>query len=183
MTVSMTIDLLATAIQVETPAGQVWIIEMVLERDDRWSLEGHLLPALLKLLDEFDEGIAGVDALQVLREACEVPLRARIAEELTPPPDHVPPESFRTDCADCRMLKAFLLDPWKLRWPLKAVKARRVHIEDRVRSSKLNVRLQTVRESNPHTLIVEKPADNHERKVAQRQVDLSALEALTLLDE
>jgi hypothetical protein len=141
-----------------------------------WSMDDILVPAARRFA-KMPEGQAW-PAIGRLREAVLGHLRARIALPLEPPPDWERANPLRCDCADCRDLGVFLLDPRRREWTLKAAADRRGHVEGTVRSNPCDVDLTTLRRGSPHTLMATKNQASYRRRVAQRRNDETDVAAL-----
>lgn len=113
-----------------------------------------------------------------LREACLDHLRRRIAQPLEPPRDWARVNRLTCRCADCRELGAFLVDPGRRQWLLKAEEARRTHVEANAKRAKSDVDLATERRGKPYTLVAVKNQASHERRAQQRRQDLLHISAL-----
>jgi hypothetical protein len=71
----------------------------------------------------------------------------------------------------------FLLAPDQKQWRLKAVQARRSHVEERVRHAVCDLDLATERRGSPHTLVATKNQASYERRARQRREDLENVAA------
>ena len=105
-------------------------------------------------------------------------LRRRIAEPLEPPKDFSRANPLKCSCQDCRDLGAFLLDPARREWRLKALEAKRKHVEQSVRTQPCDIDLSTEKRGSPHTLIAVKNQASYERRVRQRRQDMKHVAAL-----
>jgi hypothetical protein len=113
-----------------------------------------------------------------LRTAALEHLRRRIALPLEPPRDWTRTNALKCSCADCRDLGAFLVDPRRQRWLLKAAQDRRSHVERSVGNARCDLDLATERRGSPHTLVAVKNQAGYERRAKQRRQDLQHLSAL-----
>lgn len=81
-------------------------------------------------------------------------------------------------CADCASLKAFLRDPVKTRWELKANEQLRRHVAEQARQARVDVSTKTVTTGRPYTLVCTKTTARYDARVRQRADDTAALAAL-----
>lgn len=135
----------------------------------RWpvyDLDRVLLPAVLAL------GTGGAAFAQV-HAAVVAHLEARIALPLEPPSDWARDALITCTCEDCRALNAFLADPLRPTWSLKAAKDARRHIEGTVRERACDVDLHTEERGRPFVLIATKNQASYERRCGQREKDLA----------
>jgi hypothetical protein len=135
-------------------------------------LDAVVLPALLSV------GTGGGlrAPLAPVRAACITHLQSRVAEPCSPPLDWVRAAPFSCRCDDCAAARTFLADPRASRWELKAVQARRSHVESQLRG--VDVDTQTARKGSPHQLVCVKNKRSYDRRAAQRAADLAVLVAL-----
>ena len=75
-------------------------------------------------------------------------------------------------------LARFLDDPTQKTWTLKAVEARRGHVEDVIRQAGSDLNVATDRKGRPYTLVCTKNQASYERRVKQRQRDLETVARL-----
>jgi hypothetical protein len=141
-----------------------------------YSPDDVLIPAALAFAESPEA--ATWPAVARLPAACLAHLRARVAEPLEAPRDWARVNPLRCGCDDCRSLGRFLTDPDEREWRLKAVAARRGHIEGNVRTTPCDLDLTTERRGSPHTLIARKNQASHERRTAQRRQDLRYISTL-----
>jgi predicted 2-oxoglutarate/Fe(II)-dependent dioxygenase YbiX len=113
-----------------------------------------------------------------LREAALDHLRGRIALPLAPPPDWTRDNPVRCRCAECLALGAFLIAPDQQQWRLKALQARRTHVENTIRNAFCDLDLATERHGSPHTLVATKNEASYRRRADQRRQDLEHVSAL-----
>ncbi|WP_245754719.1 hypothetical protein [Candidatus Accumulibacter aalborgensis] len=69
-------------------------------------------------------------------------------------------------------LAAFLADPLREIWVLKAAQAQRSHVEDSIRRHPCDVDQATERRGSPHALVCAKNQVSFERRLAQCKSDL-----------
>ncbi len=141
-------------------------IDTVLAHPKTYDPDAVLIPAALSL---------GDTSPARLRDACVAHLRARIAEDLSPPADWRRDNRLTCSCAHCTGLARFLADPANKTWMLRAVQAERSHVQSIIASSKCDVATETLRKGSPHTLVCTKTLASHQRRVRQRQADLKTL--------
>lgn len=84
--------------------------------------------------------------------------------------------ALRCTCADCKELRAFVLDPSQRIWSLKSTKVRRTHVEAMVRRAGLALIVTTDTRTHPHVLLCTKKQVSE----AQREQERSALRLLSL---
>ena len=117
-------------------------------------------------------------AAERLRKASLDHLRGRIALPLEAPRDWTRTNPLKCSCSDCRALGVFLLAPDQKQWRLKAVQARRSHVEEGGRHAVCDLDLATERRGSPHTLVATKNQASYERRARQRRQDLGNVAAL-----
>ena len=149
----------------------------VLDAPRSYDLDGVVLPAVALLLDRRE--VRGLAAMERLRDAVVAHLRARAAEPLDPPKDFRRAGTLPCKCPQCLEFAAFLDDPVRDRWALKAIEAARGHVEDVARRAKADVNLTTERKGRPYSLIAVKNQASFERRVEQRRQDLADLDRLS----
>ncbi len=140
-----------------------------------FGIDAAVIPALKKLVET---GHRTGRAFEALHGAAVDHLGKRIAEPLEPPTDWRRPGEIRCDCAHCKQLSRFLLDPNEPVWTLHAAQQIRTHVEDSIRRASADVDCQTVRRGSPHSLVCTKNQAGHRRHVARRKRDLADLAIL-----
>ncbi len=158
------------------PALADRMAERVLDARRSYDLDRVVLPAVTLLLDCGE--VRGLAAVERLRDAVVAHLRARAAEPLDPPKDLRRASALPCKCPQCRELAAFLDDPVRDRWALKAAEQVRGHVEDVARRAKADVDLTTERKGRPYSLIAVKNQASFERRVEQRRQDMADLDRL-----
>jgi predicted 2-oxoglutarate/Fe(II)-dependent dioxygenase YbiX len=119
-------------------------------------------------------------AADALHAAAVAHLEARIALALEAPRDWArPSETVACTCPHCRDLAAFLADPLRETWTLRAAQQHRTHVENEIRRARADVDCRTERKGSPHSLICRKNQESYERRVKQRKQDLADLAALS----
>ena len=88
-------------------------------------------------------------AVRRLRETSLDHLRRRIALPLEAPWDWTRTNPLKCTCGDCRGLGALVVAPDQQQWRLKAVKDRRTHVEQSVRSAPCDLDLTTEKRGSP----------------------------------
>ncbi len=141
----------------------------VLARPDSYALDAVLVPATVRLVAV--PGMKGETAVERLRTACLAHLDARIAKPLEPPADLVRDAELRCTCPNCRSLSAFLADPVREAWTLRAVEHDRAHVEETIRMAKCDLDCKTERKGRPYSLICTKNQASYDRRVEQRRDD------------
>jgi len=141
-----------------------------------YTADGVLVPAALAFAERPES--AAWPAVRQLREACLEHLQRRIARPLQAPSDWARDNRVKCDCADCRGLGAFLIDPVERQWHLKAVQDRRSHVADSARNGRCDLDLTTVKRGSPHTLVATKNQATYEGLSKQRREDLEQMAAL-----
>lgn len=120
-----------------------------------------------------------VEAVAPLLDACRAHLEARVALPLERPRDATREvDGLTCKCADCASLKAFLRDPVKTRWELKANEQLRRHVAEQARQAHVDVSTKTVTTGRPYTLVCTKTTARYDARVRQRADDTAALAAL-----
>ncbi len=117
-------------------------------------------------------------AVKRLHEAALDHLRKRIALPLEAPHDWVRTNPLKCKCVDCRAVGAFLLDPDRREWRLKAVQNKRTHVKQSIWSAVCDLDLTTEKRGSPHTLIALKNQASYERRAKQRRQDLEQVAVL-----
>jgi hypothetical protein len=169
------VDLL-TATSVVDAGLAARAVEHLLSWPKMYQPDELLVPAALSFAKQAKH--TAWPAIQRLREACLDHLRSRIALPLEPPRDWTRSNSLRCACADCSDLGAFLIDPDRKEWRLKAAQIRRSHVEGSVLNTPCDVDLTTERRGSPHALVATKNQASYERRAKQRRQDLQQVAAL-----
>ena len=151
-------------------------IEPLLAWPKTYGPDDVLTPAALALA-KVAEGKSWPAAAR-LREASLHHLRRRIALPLEPPRDWTRANPLKCACPDCSALGAFLVQPDRQQWRLKAPLDRRTHVEQNVRGVACDVDLVTERRGSPHTLVATKNEASYRRRAEQRRQDLEHVSAL-----
>jgi hypothetical protein len=141
-----------------------------------YGVDEVLIPAILDLAGA--RSARALPAVERLRTAALAYLRTRIAEPLEAPKDWRRVSELPCSCADCRDLVRFLDDPAQKTWTLKAVEARRGHVEAVIRQAGSDLDVATDRNGRPYTLVCTKNQASYERRVKQRQRDLETVARL-----
>lgn len=162
------VDLLTAASRIDAGLA-ARAIEHLLAWPGLYSPDLVLVPAALILAGQASTSWPVVARL---REAVLQHLRGRIAAPLEPPKDFSRANPLKCSCQDCRDLGAFLLDPDRREWRLKALEAKRKHVEQSVRNQPCDIDLSTEKRGSPHTLIAVKNHASYERRVRQRRQDM-----------
>ena len=137
----------------------------------------HLLVPAAVLLNTTGGGPES-PAVKVLREAALTHLEARIALPLEPPPDWMRTGSIPCKCAHCRALSRFLAAPDEPVWQFKANEVDRQHVAHTIQRAQCDLDLATNKRGRPYTLICTKNQASFQRRVLQREQDLSRREQL-----
>jgi hypothetical protein len=143
-----------------------------------YGLDRVLVPALRELVgsSESEDSVA----IRRLRAVCIDHLKARVTEPLRPPTDWSRGSGLDCSCRHCGELSLFLADRERRSWTLKAAAHQRGHVERTIRSSRCDVDITTLRRGSPHSLVCTKNQASHDRRVQQRNSDLTDLERLQL---
>lgn len=177
LTADLVDDLLTATSLIDARLGHR-AVDHILAWPEAYELDSVLVPAAVALAKR--PQCRAWPPVQRLREVCLAHLRKRIALELEAPRDWARADPIECTCAECRALGAFLIDPERRQWLLKAAQQRRTHVETSVGRSRCDVDLATVRRSTPHTLVATKNQASYERRLAQRQADLEHEAALAV---
>jgi hypothetical protein len=169
------VDLVSAASRI-APELALRAAERVLASPKTYAPDDLLTPAALALA-KFGESKSWPAATR-LREAALGHLRRRIALPLEPPPDWTRDNPVRCRCAECLALGAFLIAPDQRQWRLKALQARRTHVENTIRNALCDLDLATERRGSPHTLVATKNEASYSRRADQRRQDLEHVSAL-----
>lgn len=180
VTAGFVVDLLTALSRIDARAADAGLAARAVAHIQAWprtyKADEVLVPAAIVFAERPES--SAWPAVRQLREACLDHLGQRIAEPLQPPEDWVRANSLTCDCADCRALGGFLVDPGERQWRLKAPEHRRRHVEGSVRTGRCDLDLQTERRGSPHTLIATKNQASYERRAKQRRRDLAHAAAL-----
>lgn len=177
VTPALPVNLLQALCQLAEPALGEQAIELMLARPSRFSFDGILIPAALTLAGQ-DGAVHAWAPIRHLIAACLTYLAQRIAEPLDAPADFARDSHIDCRCVYCRELTAFLADPRRSEWTLKAAQEHRSHVEESIRRHQCDLVHETVRRGSPHSLVCHKNQASFKRRVAQRQKDLAAHERL-----
>ena len=131
--------------------------------------------ALLLTESEFHRNLPVV---KKLRTAVITHINVRVAMALEPPKDWQRNSKISCKCPDCTALSAFLSEPTQSTWRLKAVEARRKHVELSISRHASDIDCRTQRSGSPHTLVCTKNQASYELRVTQRKQDLKFLSSL-----
>ncbi len=151
-------------------------VDHLLAWANTYGLDVVLVPATRTVLDAVAPSCAA--AVEPLRSACLVHLRARIAEPLAPPADWSRPVGFKCLCPRCTELARFLADPERKVWVFKAAEADRRHVEDTIKAARCDVDVTTDRRGRPYSLVCTKNQASYERRARQRTKDIENLARL-----
>ncbi len=96
-------------------------------------------------------------------------LDRQISAAPQPPANHARPGLTVSDCADCQILDAFLLDPHRPseRFPLR--ESRRQHLLDVIQQQSCDLATDIERRGSPHTLVCTKTTASFKRALARHQ--------------
>ena len=141
-----------------------------------YDLDRLLVPAAVLL--NANGGEAESPAVKVLRAAALAHLEARIALPLEPPPDWSRTSSIACTCAHCRALSRFLVAPDQPVWQFKANEVDRQHVAHSIQRAQCDLDLTTNKRGRPYTLVCTKNQASFQRRVLQREQDLSRREQL-----
>lgn len=141
-----------------------------------YGLDAVVKPAVFDLMDRPEA--RNLTVVERLRNAVLDHLLARIAEPLEPPKDWRRASVLPCHCPQCRELAAFLADPSRERWALKAAEQARSHAETVILNAQADLDVATERRGRPYTLIGTKNQAGYDRRVEQRRQDLTDLERL-----
>lgn len=148
-------------------------IGVLLSSPDTFDMDGLMVPALRALVA--DPALAGASAVETLREACVAHLATRVALPLAPPADWTRGNRLTCTCADCSALAAFLADPTRETWSLKAAQPIRSHVETTILNSHCDVDRETLKKGTPHQLVLTKNQATYEGLARQRRADFAIL--------
>jgi predicted 2-oxoglutarate/Fe(II)-dependent dioxygenase YbiX len=169
------VDLLSAASRID-PELAMRATQRVLASPKTYAPDEVLTPVALALA-KLGESTSWPAAAR-LRETALDHLHGRIALPLEPPPDWTRDNPVRCRCAECLALGAFLIAPDQRQWRLKALQARRTHVEFTVRNAHCDLDCVTERRGSPHTLVATKNEASYRRRADQRRQDLEHVAAL-----
>jgi hypothetical protein len=170
------VDLLSALSRIDA-ALALRAIEHLLAWPATYPMDTVLVPAALVFAATADT--TAWPAIDRQRHACLAHLQARIDLPLEAPGDWTRPNPMTCNCADCRDLAAFLVDPKQKEWRFRAIQHRRTHLEGSVRQAVCDLDLATEKRGSPHTLIATKNQASYQRRVKERRQDLEQVAALT----
>ena len=170
------VDLLTGLCAVDTALAQR-AADHLLAWPKVYGLDAVLVPATRALLGRVDPSCAA--AIEALRSACLLHLRARIAEPLAPPADWTRSAALACRCPRCSELGRFLADPGRKTWVFKAAEADRRHVEDTIKKAGCDVDTATDRRGRPYSLVCTKNQASYERRAKQRRRDTENLARLS----
>jgi hypothetical protein len=168
------VDLFTALGSIDSPLAER-AADHILAWPETYGLDRVLVPAVRQMTGP---GKTEGRAVQRLRSACVVHLRARVAETLEAPRDWKRPSAVGCSCPHCTELSGFLADPARKTWIFKAKQADRSHVETTIRNAHSDLDVTTERRGSPHSLICSKNQASYERRVKQRKEDLADLERL-----
>jgi hypothetical protein len=142
-------------------------------------MDGVIVPALRTLLSDDAKGPGSARAIDHLRTAGAVHLRARTAPELTAPKDWRRDNALSCKCKHCSEFGQFLADAGQKIWALRAVEHERSHVEENIKRAKCDVDVTTDRRGRPYTLLCTKNTASYDRAMKQRVQDMADLKRLT----
>ena len=169
------VDLLAACSQIDTGLAKR-AIEYLLAWPKTYKPDDVLIKAALTFAKRLE--CTAWPAIQRLRAASLEHLRRRIALPLAAPRNWARENQVKCQCADCRELARFLINPDREQWQFKVAQDRRSHLEQIVRRSSCDLDLATLRHGSPHTLPATKNRASYERRARQRREDLEHAAAL-----
>ncbi len=172
---SVVIDLLTALCAIDEALAKR-AVDHLLAWPKTYGLDAVLVPATRTLLEAVMPSCAA--AMETLRTACLVHLRARVAELLAPPTDWVRRADFSCRCPRCSELARFLADPERKTWVFKAAEADRRHVEEVIKGASCDVDVATDRQGRPYSLVCTKNQASYERRAKQRRGDLKNLARL-----
>ena len=172
---SVVVDLMTGLCAVDTALAQR-AADHLLAWPKVYGLDAVLVPATRALLGKVGPSCAA--AIGVLRSACLLHLRARIAEPLVPPADWTRPAALACRCPRCSELARFLADPGRKTWVFKAAEADRRHVEDTIKRAGCDADTVTDRQGRPYSLVCTKNQASYERRAKQRRQDTENLARL-----
>ena len=71
-----------------------------------------------------------------------------------------------------------MVDPQARTWTLKAIAAKRAHLESVIRAARIDLDLVTVQKGSPHSLVCTKNQSTYERHTRQHRADLDTIARL-----
>jgi predicted 2-oxoglutarate/Fe(II)-dependent dioxygenase YbiX len=151
-------------------------VAFALARPQIYEMDGALVPATSELTSSGETKDAS--AVKSLRAACLAHLCTRIAETLEPPADWRRASAVGCKCENCAELSAFLADPARGVWRFRAVESVRSHVEETIKSSRVDISTKTEMQGCPYTLVSTKNQASYDRAVKQRAADIANVEAL-----
>ena len=113
-----------------------------------------------------------------LQAAVIAHINVRVMMPLEPPADWRRDNPISCACPDCMAFKLFMDDATQPNWHLKAIEAKRKHVEQTIQKHQSDVSCSTLRVGSPHTLVCTKTQASYLKRVEQRRRDLKVLESL-----
>jgi len=151
-------------------------VAFALARPQIYKIDDVLVPAACELSAETET--RDQPAVVRLRSACLAHLRARISQTLEPPVDFRRDSAVGCKCAQCAELSAFLADPARGVWRLRAAQSSRSHVEQSIKNACADIDWRTEKQGSPHVLICTKNQASYNRRVEQRESDIANVTAL-----
>jgi len=140
-----------------------------------YDVDNVLVAAALLLIQA---ELSGRPVVTKLQAAVIAHINVRVMMTLEPPADWRRDNKINCLCSDCKAFKLFLDEPTQPKWQLKAVEARRKHVEQTIQKHQSDVICSTLRVGSPHTLVCTKNQASYLRRVEQRSRDLTVLASL-----
>ena len=146
-----------------------------------YDVDNVLVAAALLLIQA---ELSSTPVVTKLQAAVIAHINVRVMMTLEPPTDWRRDNKISCLCSDCKAFKLFLDEPTQPKWQLKAVEARRRHVEATIQRHQSDVICSTLRVGSPHTLVCTKNQASYLRRVEQRNRDLTVLASLgQVIDE
>ena len=140
-----------------------------------YDVDNVLVAAALLLIQA---ELSSTPVVTKLQAAVIAHINVRVMMTLEPPTDWRRDNKISCLCSDCKAFKLFLDEPTQPKWQLKAVEARRRHVEATIQRHQSDVICSTLRVGSPHTLVCTKNQASYLRRVEQRSRDLTVLASL-----
>ncbi|CAK0766979.1 2OG-Fe(II) oxygenase [Gammaproteobacteria bacterium] len=164
-------DLLITLGRINVTVLANRTVEHLLAWPKTFSIDDVLIPVALRLMKT--SVTRSLTATLRLRAIALDHLRRRIAEPLEPPRDWARANSLSCKCRHCVELARFLADPESRSWNFKAAESDRGHVQGVIQHHACDLNCTTERRGRPYTLQCVKNQASYERRVQQREKDIT----------
>lgn len=157
------------------------LISHVTSNDHKYLLADHQLEVLFAMERTLEKLHPSHPLVSQWLTHCLTELRRRKANEPKRPNDFRREAKLTCNCADCKLVNAFLANPKEEVLRIKAVQNRRTHVQDKIEWAECDLKCTTLRNGSPHTLICTKTIASYELGAKHYLRDLKYLERVEKL--